>query len=508
MSVGRIDQDPGGTPPPSTAPASLGALLAALRLGRGWSQLRVAEQLTAAAGVHTVSRHEVSRWERGERVPGDFWLSWLAVVLDVPGGELALAAEAARRGRRSTLPPAPVDGQDDLLRLAHAWLADPAGSLGRATARPAATPAAKGAGPERPGAARGSGGRAAHAAAPRDRAGPVPSTLDALAGWLAGARRAAAPSGRRRGGADPDAVAATVAVLRRQDDLVGGTDLAGPAGRELDAALGRPPGGPSSRRLLAVVAEAAQLTGWLAADAGDVGSALTAYRAALTAAAEAGDRPLAAHVLGSASHLLAGHGDPRGALLLARTGLAGAGRTASATLRALLLHRVAFAAALCGERRAAHDALDQAGTIAARRDPTQDPTWLYWVDEAELSAMTGRSMAALGRPLRAEPLLTAAVGRSGQPRTTALYGAWLARACLDLGEVERAGEVAGTALLDAVRSGSARAAAEVVRVRPRLAAHREVPEARRFAELATACGPYLPEVAGMGPPKAVEIRSD
>ncbi|WP_345513881.1 helix-turn-helix domain-containing protein, partial [Phytohabitans houttuyneae] len=189
MSVGRIDQDPGGTPPPSTAPASLGALLAALRLGRGWSQLRVAEQLTAAAGVHTVSRHEVSRWERGERVPGDFWLSWLAVVLDVPGGELALAAEAARRGRRSTLPPAPVDGQDDLLRLAHAWLADPAGSLGRATARPAATPAAKGAGPERPGAARGSGGRAAHAAAPRDRAGPVPSTLHALAGSPAGACR-------------------------------------------------------------------------------------------------------------------------------------------------------------------------------------------------------------------------------------------------------------------------------------------------------------------------------
>ncbi|WP_460847839.1 helix-turn-helix domain-containing protein, partial [Phytohabitans suffuscus] len=136
----RIAQDPGGMPP-STAPASLGALLAALRLGRGWSQLRVAEQLTAAAGLHTVSRHEVSRWERGERVPGDFWLGWLAVVLDVPGAELAVAAEAARRGpaRRATPAPAPVEGQADLLRLAHAWLADPAGSLGRASAR--ATPA-------------------------------------------------------------------------------------------------------------------------------------------------------------------------------------------------------------------------------------------------------------------------------------------------------------------------------------------------------------------------------
>ncbi|MDQ7911442.1 transcriptional regulator, partial [Phytohabitans sp. ZYX-F-186] len=362
-------------------------------------------------------------------------------------------------------------------------------------------------GPPGPGA-RGrepAGGRAEAA-----RATPLPPHLDALAAWLprAGGGRAGSTSRRRGGGADPEAVAAAVAVLRRQDDLVGGTDLAGPAGRELGALLARPEGMPASRRMLGLVAEAAQLTGWLAADAGDPGGALAAYRTALTAAAEAGDRPLAAHVLGSASHLLAGHGDPREALLLARTGVAGAGRAASATLRALLLHRVAFAAALCGERRAASDALDHADTVSARRDPAKDPPWLYWVDEAELSAMTGRCMAALGRPLRAEPLLTAAVERTGQPRTAALYGAWLARVCLDLGEVERAGEVAGDALLDAVRSGSARAAAEVVGVRPRMAAHRDVPEARRFAELATACRPYLPEVARTGPAKAAVIRSD
>ncbi|MFD0747531.1 helix-turn-helix domain-containing protein [Phytohabitans flavus] len=260
MSEGRTARDPGGTPSPSTAPASLGALLAALRLGRGWSQLRVAEQLTAAAGLHTVSRHEISRWERGERVPGDFWLGWLAVVLDVPSAELALAAEAARRGpaRRAAPAPAPVEGQADLLRLAHAWLADPAGSLGRVTS--AAAPTGGSGAPERAAAARepagaraevGSGG----SASARDRAGAAPSHMDTLTGWLAGARagggrRAGGASGRRGGGADPDALAATVAVLRRQDDLVGGTDLAGPAGRELGAALGRPEGAgePSAAR--------------------------------------------------------------------------------------------------------------------------------------------------------------------------------------------------------------------------------------------------------------------
>ncbi|GAA4704635.1 helix-turn-helix domain-containing protein [Phytohabitans rumicis] len=495
MSETRSAQDPGSAPP-LNPPGSLGTLLAALRLARGWSQLRVAEQLSAATGLSTVSRHEISRWERGERVPGDFWLGWLAAVLDVPRDELAVAAEAARRGpARPAAPAVLATGPADLLQLAHAWLAEPAGSLGRAGR---ASAGRSGGGP--PGAPRAGG-------AP----GPAVSRLDTLAAWLAGGGPCPkAEQDRDATATDLDAVAAAVGVLRRQDDLVGGADLAGPAERALDAALGSPAGAPARarRRLLGLVAEAAQLTGWVAADAGDADTALAAYRTALAAAAGAGDRPLAAHVLGSASHLLVGQGDPRGALLLARTGLAGARRSASATLRALLLHRVAFAAARCGERRAAHAALGEAGEAAAHRDPSNDPPWLYWLDEAELTAMTGRCLAALGRPLRAEPLLTAATGRTDQPRTAALYGAWLARVCLDLGEVERACEVAEAALLDAVRAGSARAATEVDAVRSRLAAHRDLPEVRRYAELAAACRPYLPEVAVGGGPAAGEVGSD
>ncbi|MET7749934.1 hypothetical protein [Micromonospora sp. NPDC005367] len=39
----------------------------------------------------------MSRWERQVRVPGDFWLRWLAVVLAVP---VELLADAATRARR------------------------------------------------------------------------------------------------------------------------------------------------------------------------------------------------------------------------------------------------------------------------------------------------------------------------------------------------------------------------------------------------------------------------
>ncbi|GAA4253938.1 hypothetical protein GCM10022255_056670 [Dactylosporangium darangshiense] len=89
---GRADGDPADT-------ETFGALLTRLRLARGWSQLRLAEMLCAAAGVPTITRHEVSRWERGERTPGPPWLAWLAFVLQAPLDELEPAAANSRRRR-------------------------------------------------------------------------------------------------------------------------------------------------------------------------------------------------------------------------------------------------------------------------------------------------------------------------------------------------------------------------------------------------------------------------
>ncbi len=78
---------------------SLGPMLARARTLHGWSQLRVAELLCAASGTATVTRHEVRRWEREERIPSAQWLGWLALVLEVPVGRLGAAAGQARRGR-------------------------------------------------------------------------------------------------------------------------------------------------------------------------------------------------------------------------------------------------------------------------------------------------------------------------------------------------------------------------------------------------------------------------
>jgi len=78
---------------------SFGAMLTRIRLARGWSQLRVAERLCAASKVATVTRNEMSRWERGDRIPSRFWLDWLALVLEVPVEQLAGAAARSRRRR-------------------------------------------------------------------------------------------------------------------------------------------------------------------------------------------------------------------------------------------------------------------------------------------------------------------------------------------------------------------------------------------------------------------------
>ncbi|QLQ37061.1 helix-turn-helix domain-containing protein [Micromonospora robiginosa] len=442
-------------PSSPSGPRLLGPLLAELRAARGWSQQRLAAELCAASGVPTLTRHEVSRWERQLRLPGDFWSAWLATVLGVPG---ELLAEAGARSRRLGATPARVDAAGSrarlaLLTLAHRWAADPTGGA---------------------------------------LAGPL---ADGLPPPAARSGRAGQPA--PAGPADPPGEGG-LAVLRRWDDLLGGGDLTGYGARRLRRVVrGHRLAGPAGRRrLLPELAESAQLAGWLAADAGDLTGGLVAYRLALRAALAAGDRPLAGHVLGSASHLLAGAGDPAGALTLARIGYAAGRAGASAGLRALLLHRVALAAALAGRRRAAGQALagaDRAGTP----DPGREPPWLYWLDEAELAAMTGRTLVAVGRPAAAVALLAPVVaGSRGRPRRAAVYGAWLARAHLRLDAVPEACTVAGAALLDAVRSGSPRAVGQLTGFRRGLA---DRPDGRRFPELLAAARPYLPVPARDGP---------
>jgi hypothetical protein len=212
----------------------------------------------------------------------------------------------------------------------------------------------------------------------------------------------------------------------------------------------------------------------------------------MRAALAAGAAPLAGHLMATLAHLSGGQDNTEG-VALARQGYRLARPRASATTRALLLHRVALAAAHAGQRRACEQALASAERAFERRDPANDPSWVYWFDDAELTAMTGRCYAVLGRPRLAEPLLRAALDdRRIRLRPWALYAAWLAAVHLDSGQVEEAAGTARAALLTAVRVGSVRALRQVTALHPRLRGHRGVPAVREYAEFYQAARPYLP----------------
>jgi hypothetical protein len=343
------------------------------------------------------------------------------------------------------------------------------------------------------------------------------------------------------------------------DDLVGGPDLVDVVDRELARALTALDAGrtaerhrllPADRRRLLPAAELAQLTAWVAADAGDLARAGRAHRVGVRLAAAAGDRPLLGHLLGSMAHIVTGH-DPPAALALARRAYAVAAPCASARGRALLLHRIAFAAARTGARRDCEHTLAAAERAYDRHLPDTDPPWLYWFDDAELIAMTGRCYAALGRPRLAAPLLNAALGdgpraapgsdlraapgdhlhtargdnlhtarsddlraaRGGDRirlRSAALYSAWLALAHLDAGDVEEGCAVAGAALLTTVRVGSVRALRQVTALHPRLGRFRAVPAVRDYTERFRQARPYLPGGAPVrrGPDDASVVPRD
>ena len=75
----------------------VGAIIARRRREQGRSQRGLAEALCLSSGRATVTRHEISRWERGRRVPGRPWLRFLARALDVQLEDLERASADDRR---------------------------------------------------------------------------------------------------------------------------------------------------------------------------------------------------------------------------------------------------------------------------------------------------------------------------------------------------------------------------------------------------------------------------
>ncbi|MFD5078041.1 helix-turn-helix domain-containing protein [Streptomyces sp. NPDC058371] len=393
-----------------------GAYLGRLRRDARLSQRQLADRLCAASGVATLTRNEVSRWERGVRVP-DAWLPALAAVLGARPETLEAAAAYARGEAEWRLPGA------------FATLAELL---------------------------------------------PPGDPLERLTG----------AQGRRIG---PDAVAALagrVHGLRLADDVLAGGDLIVPAFRELASAvrLHRESAytEPTGRALLVQIGELAQISGWIASDAGQHAQAEQAYRLGISAARQAGDGALVANLAGSLAYQLSNTERELDGLDMARAAVAEAGPEAPAQTRALFFDRVAWAHAQAGQPQPAMRALGQAHEALTEDGGPEAPAWAYWVSREELEVMDARVFTELRRPLRAVPLLRSVLARydATHARELALYLSWLAVAYADANEPE---EAAATALrmFDLSADMASERTTERGRVvLRRLAAFDDVPEVR------------------------------
>jgi transcriptional regulator with XRE-family HTH domain len=274
-------------------------------------------------------------------------------------------------------------------------------------------------------------------------------------------------AGRRIGTTLVGELEARVIELRHLDDTLSSAHLLPVVLAELDRAehLARQGSYPDpvGVRLLTVVGELAQLGGWVASDAGRYQHAQRLYLSGVTAAEAAGDRALGAQLLSSLAYQIANIGDRVDALLLARSAITGAPE-ATPLARALLLERLAWAAARAHDPDTTRRALDAVDDAYARHAPgIAEPEWVYWLDRAEIDVMAGRCLIELGAPADAEPLLTRALAGydPSHIRETALYQTWLAEGHAKTGDLD-----AARTILDDV--GTVVARADSVRLRRRI----------------------------------------
>ncbi|MFJ9771183.1 transcriptional regulator [Kitasatospora sp. NPDC101157] len=294
-------------------------------------------------------------------------------------------------------------------------------------------------------------------------------------------------TGNTVGSADAEALLRRVHGLRLADDVLAGGDLVETVIRELRSAV-RLHNDTShteavGRQLLTGVAELAQLAGWVATDSAGKADPVPLFRTGVAAATQAGDGPLAAHLLGSWGYWEANRGDIRRGLGLVR---AAEHEAAGGPVRArsLTAARVAWVSTLAGDQRAALTAIDTAmdqidaadEEMAAMADPR---LWLYWVNRDEQEVMQARVYTQLRRPLRAVPLLRKVLATydASHAREFALYASWLSVALADANEPEEAAKTAHRMFEVLAGVPSSRAQDRSKAVIGALRRYREVPEA-------------------------------
>jgi Flp pilus assembly protein TadD len=253
-----------------------------------------------------------------------------------------------------------------------------------------------------------------------------------------------AAAGRRIDTAIVDDLDRIVAAKRRVDDALGGGVLYRSVREELAFVIELLTNASYSesigKRLYAVAAELARLAGWACFDNAADAQAQRYFLVALRAAQLSGDRALGAHILGFMGVQSTLSGDPADAVTLLRSSHEAAASVMTATEKAALFGRLARAHGKGANPKATDECAEQAFTLLTESKPAEDPDWIYWCDDADLSGMIGEGYVALGDSDTAAKYLQRAVDglSASRPRDRVIWITSLASAHLAAGKRDQA----------------------------------------------------------------------
>ncbi len=200
------------------------------------------------------------------------------------------------------------------------------------------------------------------------------------------------------------------------------------------------------RDLLRATGNLAVCAGWLAFDGGNVTLARRMYSEALLLAGSADDPILSAHVLEKSSMLSSYAARLGGTMGFAREGLRLADQAASAAqhermprLHALIELRRASAASLLGDEPVFRSAITNGRRELDRGVNADDPVWIQFVDEFEISGQEAMGHMNLGAPATSAVLHQESLDRPDlAPRNRVCARAQLSAALAASGDVTTA----------------------------------------------------------------------
>ncbi|MFI0898053.1 hypothetical protein [Streptomyces sp. NPDC020983] len=397
-------------------------------------------------------KRRIASWENGHSQPDEFYGALLEDALGIPPAELGLRQPDSNAPAE---PRYPDSSEAALTAVTELWRAD------LADAPPSGQVS--------------------------DRA-----WADASLRWLVTPEQQNAPATGDRGGvrvgmADVAVVKATADTFAALDDRFGGGHARRAVIQYLSHDVAPLLHGTYTesvgRALFATVAEALRFAGWMSYDAGHHALAQHYYLPALRLAQDANDRRLAGSVLSAMSHQATFVGRFNDAATLARAARMGISGVATPTLTAQFWAMEARALARTSDHRGAQQALSESERSLDRRNHADEPEWITYFDDAELSAEAAHCFRDINSAQRSVEHAGNAMSGS-HVRSDFFATMVLADAHLRAGDVEEACRVALDALDLGGQLRSARAISYLAEFRTALAAVRTNAHVRDLHEQA------------------------